>query len=81
LITPQNPSINSYQGPNLKDFMASCKYGRADLRLAEQIYNNINKFNGFDLGTKCKLAAICGLVRGNLQFPGIVSLFSQPKIS
>ncbi len=34
-----------------------------------------------DVGTKCKLSAECRLGRGNIQFQGILDLFSKPKIS
>jgi hypothetical protein len=34
-----------------------------------------------DLGTQYKLSTECGLVGGNLQPPGTVSLFRKPKIS
>ena len=32
-------------------------------------------------GTKPKLGPLCGLVRGNRQWPGVLSLFSKSKIS
>jgi hypothetical protein len=34
-----------------------------------------------DAGTKCKIAAECGLARGNLQVLGIIGLVSKPKLS
>jgi len=47
--------------------------------LPEQIYNDIKKFNRFDVGTKCKLSPECRLARGNPQWPGIIDLVSKPK--
>ncbi len=32
-----------------------------------------------DLGTKCKIAAKCGLARGNLQRPQVLDWFGKPK--
>jgi hypothetical protein len=63
----------------LGNFAIYCENGRTKLRLAEQIYNRIRIIAGFDLGTKCKITAECGLDRGNIQSPGIVGLFSEPK--
>jgi hypothetical protein len=34
--------FRNFQGPKLQDFQASCENGRTDLRLVEQIYNDIN---------------------------------------
>ena len=49
--------------------------------LIEQIHNKISQFNGFDSGTQYKIGNICGLDRRNLPYPGILDLFSEPKIS
>ena len=49
--------------------------------LPEQIHNKIYKFNRFDLGTKSILGPFCGLDRGNIQWPGVLDLFSESKIS
>ncbi len=51
------------------------------LRLDKQIYNRIRRLAGIDLGTKCKLSTVCGLARGNPQWPGVLDLFRKPKIS
>jgi hypothetical protein len=37
--------------------------------------------SGFDIGTQHTLAAECGLGWGNLQWPGVLDLFSEPEIS
>jgi hypothetical protein len=47
----------------------------------KKIHNRIRILAGFDLGTQCTLATECGLGRRNIQFPGILGLFSEPKIS
>ena len=55
--------------------------GKTDFRLPKQIYNSIRILAWFDWGTQSKIGPLCGLVRGNLQFPSILGLFSEPKIS
>ena len=34
-----------------------------------------------DRGTKCKLGPLCGLARGNPQWPLVINLISESKIS
>jgi hypothetical protein len=73
LIPDQNPALICVQ--------ILIENGQTDLRLTEQIHNRIRLLTGFDLGAICKLAADCGLARGNIQPPGALGLFSKPKIS
>ncbi len=63
------------------NFSISLRKWRIDCGLPEQIQNNINWFKRIDKGTKSKLSTECRLARGNPQVPGIVNLFSQPKLS
>jgi hypothetical protein len=49
--------------------------------LAKQMYNIIGLLFRIDSGTKHKLSAECRLARGNLQWPGFLDLFIEPKIS
>ena len=64
------------------NFTIYCKKNeRTSCRLTEQIHNEIKRFNRFDSGTQYKLAAECGLGRGNIQLSGMVGLSSESKIS
>ena len=49
--------------------------------LAKRIYYIIRILDRFDSGTKSKIGPLCGLARGNLQWPGVLGLSSEPKIS
>jgi hypothetical protein len=49
--------------------------------LPEQINNKINYFKRFDLGTQYKISPLCGLARGNPQWPRVLGLSSKSKIS
>ena len=41
---------------------------------------NLMGFQRFDEGTICKIAAECGLVRGNPQWPGVLGCSANPNI-
>jgi len=48
-------------------------------RLPDEIYKKTGEFRNYG-SRKCKLVAECGLAKGNLQWPGILDLFSEPKV-
>jgi hypothetical protein len=41
------------------------------------IFPKVRLRHDMRIGTKCKLGPLCGLDRGNLQWPGVVDLFSK----
>jgi hypothetical protein len=45
------------------------------------IHNLWIELSGVEAGTTSKLSPECGLARGNPQWPGVLDLFRNPKIS